>query len=168
MNVFRDTNYACDASGEILNIKTGRAIKQSVTSGGYAKVCIYHLGKRSFHYAHRVVAECMVENPSGKPEVNHIDGNKLNNNPKNLEWVTSSENQHHAFRCGLQKPTTLVGKLNGRYKGEIRYIPVSGGEEGVIRSLTDCCKHGFHGPSVHKVISGKLKTHKGHIFWRNE
>ena len=44
-------------------------------------------------------------------EVNHIDGNKSNNKPCNLEWCTRSENVKHAFKIGLAKP--LRGELNG-------------------------------------------------------
>lgn len=54
---------------------------------------------------HRIVATYFCDNPEHKPEVNHIDGNKSNNRASNLEWVTRSENERHAYRTGLAKPT---------------------------------------------------------------
>lgn len=54
---------------------------------------------------HRIVAKYFCDNPENKPEVNHIDGNKSNNKASNLEWVTRSENELHAYRTGLAKPT---------------------------------------------------------------
>ena len=58
---------------------------------------------------HRLVAEAFVPNPSGKPQVNHKDGDKSNNSYLNLEWVTASENVQHAFDTGLKVQKSGAG-----------------------------------------------------------
>lgn len=70
--------------------------------------------KRKFKLIHRLVAIHFLNNFGNKKEVNHIDGIKSNNNVNNLEWCTRSENQLHAFKCGLDKPKK--GELNGNSK----------------------------------------------------
>ena len=52
---------------------------------------------------HRLVAKTFIINPNNLPQVNHIDGNKLNNAISNLEWCDNSYNQKHAYKLGLQK-----------------------------------------------------------------
>jgi hypothetical protein len=61
---------------------------------------------------HRLVALAYIENPNEFKEVNHKDGNRLNNSYVNLEWVTRSENQLHAYRNGLQKKKATHFKLS--------------------------------------------------------
>lgn len=94
-------------------IRKGRVLKFSI-SRGYATVILSKNGKKKKSFIHRLVAEAFIPNRDNKPQVNHIDGNKLNNNVKNLEWATSSENIVHAFNIGLIKPPR--GEKQGKSK----------------------------------------------------
>ena len=79
--------------------------------GGYYRVGINGRPEA----VHRIVAECFCEKPIGvgKVEVNHKDGNKLNNHYANLEWVTHLDNVRHAYRTGLITGAQIV--LNARH-----------------------------------------------------
>lgn len=82
----------------------GKQLKQTVAATrGYAQVSLSLDGKAHKVYVHRLVAEAWL---TGRNEtVNHKDGNKLNNNVTNLEWVSHSDNLRHAFATGLKFPS---------------------------------------------------------------
>jgi len=84
-------------------IKSVNVIRKClINKKGYNTISIKINKKNPRFYVHRLVAKVFIPNPENKPEVNHIDGNKLNNNIENLEWCTRSENNQHAFNIGLK------------------------------------------------------------------
>jgi hypothetical protein len=65
---------------------------------GYQSICL-RIDKKSNRYLlHRLIAQCFIPNAENKPEVNHKDGDKTNNDISNLEWATHSENGKHSYR----------------------------------------------------------------------
>jgi hypothetical protein len=73
-----------------------------LTTEGRPVVRLWKDNKETSKLIHQLVARAFIPNPEGKPEVNHKDGVKDNNNISNLEWVTRLENMEHAARIGLK------------------------------------------------------------------
>ena len=92
-------NYLIYDNGEVFNKNSNQFLKGSIGENGYRYYRLSKEGKKKMFYAHRLVAEYFINNPLDLPIVNHKDGNKLNNNIKNLEWVTYSENTKHWKKC---------------------------------------------------------------------
>ncbi|KKK62283.1 hypothetical protein LCGC14_3005880, partial [marine sediment metagenome] len=86
--------------------KDGRVLTIRVRPDGYHSVTLLKGSKesRKHYYVHRLVAAAFIGPCPDKLEVNHRDGIKSHNNPRNLEYVTNRENQLHAIRIGLKKP----------------------------------------------------------------
>jgi hypothetical protein len=79
-----------------------RIMKSSIQKDtGYKSIQLFKNGGSKFYRIHRLVALHFISNPENKPEVNHIDCNKLNNCYNNLEWVTPKENMKHALLNGI-------------------------------------------------------------------
>ena len=99
--------------GSIMSFR-GRMLKQGLTPKFYLKVYPSKRSKKESLQVHRLVALSFIPNPENKSDVNHIDGNKQNNNVKNLEWATALENQLHAYKNGLKH--AKHGESNGMHK----------------------------------------------------
>ena len=132
---------------------------------GYLVTDLYSQGKRRTERIHRLVAEAFVPNPDGKPEVNHKDGNKLNNRADNLEWCTKKENCRHAWDNGLVKPSrSMLGRKNpngGRKGKPIRIIET--GE--VFNTLKDCEEAiGGNNRHINDCLRGRQRSHRGYHF----
>lgn len=100
-------NYEISNYGNVKNLNFNRSNKQKILknccdSDGYHVVGLRKNNKTTTKKVHRLVCLAFLENPFNKKEVNHINGIKTDNNITNLEWNTSSENQNHAYRIGLQ------------------------------------------------------------------
>lgn len=94
------TQYLCSNFGNIKSKRYNKPLKGFLSNCGYVRVQIGSPNNK--HYVHRIVAETFIEKIDGKSHVNHIDGNKQNNAVENLEWVTQSENDKHAYDTGLK------------------------------------------------------------------
>lgn len=92
-----EENYIAFPNGMIFNLHGVKMIGH-VNRDGYINGII---NKRNVQF-HRIIASIFCEREIGKDYVNHIDGDKTNNDASNLEWVTRSENTLHSFRTGLQ------------------------------------------------------------------
>lgn len=101
MKKYKDTEYYITDDGKIF--RNGKELKPTLTNKGYKTYRTSINNVRKHISIHRAVAELYVPNPDNKPQVNHIDTDKLNNHYTNLEWVTNCENRQHAIENGLMK-----------------------------------------------------------------
>lgn len=103
------TNYMVRDDGKVYDALTGLFLKEYMNNSGYIMYSLSIIDENGKKYtvrasSHRMVAETFIPNPDHKPFVNHKDGVKTNNEASNLEWVTPSENNKHAYATGLHKP----------------------------------------------------------------
>lgn len=98
MKAYTLEDYEITYDGQVINKRTGHILKPQPNGKGYLRVVLG--GQR--YFVHRLVAQKYVPNENGYDQVNHKDGNKLNNCADNLEWVTNQQNRNHAVQNGLQ------------------------------------------------------------------
>lgn len=99
--------YAVTTLGRVWSCRRKIWLKPGLVGNGYKCVGLSVHGKVSELKVHRLVAEAFVDNPYSKPQVNHLNGEKLDCRVSNLEWVTARENLQHASDMGLNKTYKL-------------------------------------------------------------
>lgn len=139
-------------------------MKPQMNERGYMVVALIKNKARKVFRIHRLVAFAFVDTIDGKPYVNHIDGNKTNNNASNLEWCTRSENMIHAVRVGLLKPK--AGKDNPRSR-QVRMFDMEGNFIRCFDSAIEAAR--YCGRNDQSNISACCRGHIPHSYgclWR--
>ena len=104
--VLINPDYAVSNHGRVKRLNTGKILQTICKSTGYNQTNFLINGKRKTIKVHWLVTEAFLGKRPKNLETNHKDGNKRNNHINNLEYVTSSENNKHAYKTGLKKPTS--------------------------------------------------------------
>ena len=98
------SKYYVTTFGEVFSTITWDYLVGNMSFDGYRRVLLTRDNGTTITIGiHRLVAMAFLPNPECKNEVNHLDGNKLNNNVSNLQWTWSYENMEHALHNGLRK-----------------------------------------------------------------
>lgn len=123
-------NYSVSSFGNVMNIKTNKMMRLC-NKAGYYNISLTNENNYKTRKVHRLVADAFIENPEQKPEVNHKDKNKLNNNIVNLEWMTRQENNIHRCQglkitCNKNKPILRLNKDGNEILEKYNSIELAG------------------------------------------
>lgn len=148
------SDYYISEYGEVYSNKSGsyKKLSQFVDNLGYKQVILYDdNSKRKYFRVHRLVGMFFLFEDNTKDKIlNHIDGNKLNNNVVNLEWTTNSQNTKHAYDNNLYKSRTMC---------KIKVIHKISGEELVFKSIRDCAQQlSLNRKTITSILKGEKKT----------
>jgi hypothetical protein len=148
-------------------IISGKLLLQGKNKKGYPEVKLCENNKQEARNPHRLLALAFIPNTNDLPQVNHIDGNKLNNHISNLEWISNSDNMRHAYRLGLKcskGENNSNCKITDNQVTQIKLIYNTGKSSKYISEELDIKLH-----IVRQIISGKSwKTNKTPLMKRDD
>lgn len=107
-----DGDYLVSNFGKVKSFKKNKEsiLKKCKNSNGYYFVNLFKNNIQKKIYIHRLVGKEFIPNPENKPEINHLNADKSNNQVSNLEWVTPKQNIQHAWQTGLMENTRKAVK----------------------------------------------------------
>lgn len=153
-NVKRLEKLVKHAKGGLSRIKE-KILLQSKDRRGYNRLVLTKENHQT-HRVHTIVAKAFIENVDNKPIVNHIDGNKINNKVDNLEWVTKSENELHAYRIGLKKSGNIGSKCHWAKFTKEQIIEIRKEYKPTRNSIGDLAKkYGVKWDTISNIVKGK-------------
>lgn len=148
----------CTIRGRV-HLKYERILKPGINSRGYRGLGLWKNEKRISWNVHRLVLMAFVPNNNNLPFINHIDGNKLNNNLDNLEWCTRQHNVDHASKLGLNKKlfgeNHPLARLTENDVMGLRQMAKSG----YINKDAEGRRLGVSGSVIRNAINGKTWKH---------
>lgn len=145
-------DYMVDENGNIFSKKRKRMLKLSIYKG-YKYIGLRKNGKQYRLSVHRLVAKAFCDNPNNYNEIDHIDGNPLNNHYSNLRWCNHTENMNN--KNFIERKT--------KYKN-IKVYTLGGKFVGVYKDLNELQKLGFDRTYVRQCLTGERKTYRYFIF----
>jgi hypothetical protein len=132
--------YLIHPNGVVLNQK--KYPKKAIVRRSYLTVKLFKNGRSRTEHVHRLLALTFIPDPQKKSEVNHINGNKLDNSLHNLEWVSHSENMKHAYDYGLCKKNSQTPVINLESRQGFASIKEAANAHGIPYST---CKNYLNG-----------------------